>query len=358
MSRTSPLHARHREREAKTTGFGGWEMPVRFDSISDEHHAVRDAVGVFDVSHLSRLAVSGPDAERVLQRLTTNDVGALAVGDAHYACILREDGVIIDDIVTYRREGEYLFVPNAGADRAMVERWESHAAEWGHDITVENRTDDTAMLAVQGPDSAAMLDAAAEAAVSDLERYTAREATVHGVGCLVARTGYTGEDGFEVVCAAADAGSLWDGLIEAGVQPCGLGARDTLRLEAGLLLSGQEFDPETEPRTPREARLEFAVAADTEFVGKRGLDDPEELLVGLELDERAVPRHGYPILDDGREVGHVTSGTISPSFDVPIALGYVEHDLADAGTALAVEIRDRAVPATVVERRFLARHRD
>jgi aminomethyltransferase len=355
--RRPPLADRHAANGARTTAFGGWEMPVRFDSIAAEHAAVRERAGIFDVSHLSRIAIQGPDARAVTDALTTNDVDDLSVGDAQYACICRDDGIILDDTVVYRREGEHLVMPNAGLDERMAARWRDHAAANGHEITVVNRTADEAMFAVQGPDAVAAVDAVADGPVTELDRWTGTDVEVAGTGAFVARTGYTGEDGVEIVVDAADAAGVWDAILNGpeDVTRCGLGARDTLRLEAGLLLSGQDFHPADEPRTPAEARLDFAVG-DGPFVGRDAIDEPAEVIVGLELDERAVPRTGYPIVRDGEAVGHVTSGTISPSFDVPIALGYVPVEIAEPGTTVDVEVRGDPVPATIVERTFLDRH--
>jgi aminomethyltransferase len=376
MTRQPPLADVHEAAGARTTEFGGWSMPVRFTSIGEEHEAVRCEAGIFDVSHLSRITVGGPDAATHMDRLTTNDVTALVPGDAQYACICREDGVILDDTVVYRladdvgsmAAGEYLFMPNAGKDEAMVDRWRDHAAAFGLTATVESHTAEQAMVAVQGPDAPSLVADASSGsgdgpAIDEMERWRSRTATVHGVECLAARTGYTGEDGFELVCDASDAEALWSGFVDdQAVTPCGLGARDTLRLEAGLLLSGQDFDPADEPRTPHEAGLEFALALDAgDFCGRDTLRDatePAERLVGLELDERAVPRHGHDVLADGEAIGHVTSGTISPCFDVPIALAYLDREYATAGAHVGVSIRDRTIDGTVVDRRFLARHGD
>ncbi|WP_430506260.1 glycine cleavage system aminomethyltransferase GcvT [Haloparvum sp. PAK95] len=361
-TRKPPLHEQHMQSGADFTDFGGWDMPVTFDSIQAEHAAVRDSVGIFDVSHMGEVTVGGPDATELMTRLTTNDVSALDPGDAQYACILAADGTIVDDtVVYYRPDGEeYLFVPNAGNDEAMADRWTDHAAAHDLDATVVNRTAELGMFAVQGPDAVEAVQAAAADPLDDVSRFSARQTTIDGVDCLAARTGYTGEDGFELVFDAADSRTVWDAFDDA--QPCGLGARDTLRLEAGLLLSGQDFHPEDEPRTPYEAGLHFVVDESKPFfVGQDALqegDDPDELLIGLELAERAVPRHGYPILDDGEQVGHVTSGTMSPTLEVPIALGYVDATRAEEGGSLAVEVRNRTVPATVVDHRFLQTRRD
>lgn len=361
-TRKPPLHEQHLQSGADFTDFGGWDMPVSFDSIRTEHAAVRDSVGIFDVSHMGEVTVGGPDAAELTNRLTTNDVTELDPGDAQYACILSEDGTIIEDTVIYfQPDGEeYLFVPNAGNDEAMADRWREHAAAHDLEATVTNRTEELGMFAVQGPDAVEAVQAAAVDPLEDVSRFSARNTTINGASCLAARTGYTGEGGFELIFDANDSDAVWNAFDD--VQPCGLGARDTLRLEAGLLLSGQDFHPEDEPRTPYEARLSFVVDDSKPFfVGQAALrdaDDPDELLVGLELDERAVPRHGYPILHDGEQVGHVTSGTMSPTLEVPIALGYVDAAYADKGTSLAVEVRDRSAAATVVSHRFLQEHRD
>ncbi|GAA0682162.1 glycine cleavage system aminomethyltransferase GcvT [Natronoarchaeum mannanilyticum] len=360
-TRKPPLYEKHSQSGADFTDFGGWDMPVSFDSITTEHAAVRDSVGIFDVSHMGEVTVSGPDAAELMNRLTTNDVTALDPGDAQYACILNEDGIIIDDTVIYfRPDGEeYLFVPNAGNDEMMVDRWTDHATAHDLDATVLNRTDELGMFAVQGPDAVERVQAAAADPLDDISQFSARETTIDGADCLAARTGYTGEGGFELIFDADDSEAIWDAFDD--VQPCGLGARDTLRLEAGLLLSGQDFHPEDEPRTPYEARLGFVVDdSKSFFVGQEALrdaDDPDELLVGIELQERGIPRHGYSILHDGEQVGHVTSGTMSSTLEEPIALGYVDAEYADEGTSLGVEIRDRTAAATVVSHRFLQEHR-
>lgn len=333
-------------------------MPVAFDGISDEHLAVRESVGIFDVSHMSEVAVTGPDSAAVLDRLTTNDVTALDSGDAQYTCFLDESGVIIDDAVLYRypkRDG-YLFVPNAGHGTMMSRRVAEHADDWGMTVTVVDRTDDTSLLAVQGPDAVDTVEQVTTGSVADIGRFSCRRRTVAGLDCLVARTGYTGEDGVEIFVSPEDVTALWEAF--ETVQPCGLGARDTLRLEAGLLLSGRDFDPETEPRTPVEAGLTFVVDTDGTFVGsdvvaEQRAEGTDERMVGIRGDGRAIPRSGYDIVADGDRVGHVTSGTKSPTFNVPLALGYVEDRYANPGTDVSVEIRDRMVAATVVSHRFL-----
>ncbi len=421
--RIPPLHGVHEARSATFTDFGGWEMPVEFNSIREEHAAVRGSVGVFDVSHMGEVEVSGPDATVLLNRLTTNDVTTLDPGDSQYAGITNEDGILLDDTVVYRLPDgieagsaaaalatfgseandadvdvahpdltvtagnpAYLFVPNAGHDADSTDRWVGYRDEHDLDAAVANATTDWAMFAVQGPDAAdtmavaldgvdaatlAGVDAAAladvdagphidaAAGVLDLPRFRATVATVDGVDCWIARTGYTGEDGFEVLCPAGDADPVWSAF---DVQPCGLGARDTLRTEMGFLLSGQDFDPDEEPRTPDEAGIGFVVDLDTAFVGRDALatrradGGPDESFTGVRLLDRGVPRGGYDVTDDeGTRVGRLTSGTMSPTLDEPIGLGYLAEEYAEPGTAVRVVVRGDAKRAEVVEPPFLDR---
>ncbi|THE63178.1 glycine cleavage system aminomethyltransferase GcvT [Salinadaptatus halalkaliphilus] len=356
---TPPLATVHRGAGADFTDFGGWEMPVSFDSIRTEHTAVRESVGIFDVSHMSEIVVSGPDATELMNLLTTNDVRSLAPGDAQYSCILAETGTILDDTVVYRypeRDG-YLFVPNAGHGKQMADRWSTYARKRGLTVSIHDRTDDTGLVAVQGPAAIETVESVAAGSIAALSRFGATRTDIDGVDCLVARTGYTGEDGVEIFFPAEESTTVWNAF--DGVQPCGLGARNTLRLEAGLLLSGQDFDPDDEPRTPLEAGLGFVVDfSKPEFVGREALRDLEhegvdEQLVGIRVDERAIVRSGYEIFQDGDSIGHATSGTMSPTLGCPIALGYLDTAYAEAGTSLEVDVRGRAVDATVVDQRFL-----
>jgi aminomethyltransferase len=384
--RTPPLRERHADRGASFTEFGGWDMPVEFDSIRTEHAAVRESAGIFDVSHMGETAVAGPDAERLTQRLTTNDVTALDPGEAQYAMLTDEDGVIVDDTVVYRlpeaRDHELLFVPNAGHDAETHDRWTTHRDEWGLDATVYNATEDYAMFALQGPDAEALLaeavagDAAEDgrsdgdaATVRDLPRFGITELAVAGVDCLAARTGYTGEDGFELLVPWDDAETVWDAFAEpgnaddedSGVQPCGLGARDTLRIEMGYLLSGQDFDPEDEPRNPYEAGVGFTVKLDTEFLGRDALErvqaeGVDEKLVGIRLIDRGVPRHGYDVTNtDGKVIGTVTSGTMSPTLEEPIGLAYLPVAYTDPGTNVRVMVRGESKKAQTRTLPFLDR---
>ena len=365
--RKPPLREIHADRGAKFTEFGGWDMPVEFGSIRTEHAAVREGAGLFDVSHMGEIEVRGPDATELMQRLTTNDATDLAPGEGQYAAITDERGVMLDDTVVYRlpesgseaeSDGsrEYLFVPNAGHDQEAHERWTGRRDEWGLDCVVENATEGYAMFALQGPDAADLLAAAADDgdAVRAIDRFDIAPAAVAGVELLAARTGYTGEDGFELLVPWDDAEAVWSAF---DCQPCGLGARDTLRIEQGFLLSGQDFDPENDPRTPFEAGIGFAVDLDTEFVGRDALadaTDPDERFVGLELTERGVPRHGYDIVnDEGLVIGAVTSGTMSPTLEKPIGLGYVPREYDDPGTSVRIVVRGQRKDARVTETPFL-----
>jgi aminomethyltransferase len=340
-------------------------MPVEFDSIKTEHAAVREAAGIFDVSHMSEIEVTGPDATRLMDRLTTNDVASLAPGDAQYACITREDGVILDDTVVYRladREGEaaYLFIPNAGHDSQFTEWWTDHRDEWGLTASVDNTTEQWAMFAVQGPEAPDHVAAAAEDAdsVLELSRFEHTESEIAGVDCRIARTGYTGEDGFEILCPSEDAEAVWTAF---DCQPCGLGARDTLRIEMGYLLSGQDFDPDGEPRTPYEADIGFTVDLDTEFVGRDALADQRETgvdrtFVGVTMLDRGVPRNGYQLIDEaGEPVGTLTSGTMSPTLAEGIGLGYVDIEHATPGESVGIVVRGTEKRAEITALPFVSK---
>jgi len=349
--RTPPLRSVHEDRGAQFTDFGGWEMPVEFDSITEEHAAVRERAGKFDVSHMGEIEVEGPDAADLLGRLTTNDPASLDPGGSQYAAITDEAGVILDDTVIYRRgETSFLFVPNAGHDEEMADRFEAHRGEWGLDAEVHNATSEYGMIAIQGPEAVEHLGAETETNLADLPRFEAAETTVAGVDALLARTGYTGEDGFECILPWKGTPEVWDAL---DAQPCGLGSRDTLRLEMGFLLSGQDFHPEENPRNPFEADIGFAVDLETEFVGAAALrrvasDGVAERLTGFELLDRGVPRRGYEIRSPGGEsIGEVTSGTMSPTLSVPIGLGYLPVEYTEPGTEIAIVVRGEPKTARV-----------
>jgi aminomethyltransferase len=355
----TPLYGQHRRLGARMVEFGGWEMPVQYRGILEEHRAVRTDAGVFDVSHMGEFRFRGAGALDLLQRLITNDAAALAVGQALYTPMCYPDGGTVDDCVVYRTGGaDYLMVVNA----ANIERdlaWVREAASAVPDSAVEDRSAETALLAVQGPRAAERLGPLTDAHLASLPRFGFVDGVrVAGVRCLVARTGYTGEDGFELFCQAEEAPHLWEAVLDQGVQPCGLGARDTLRLEAALPLYGHELSPEI---NPLEARLApFVKFEKGDFLGRDALlrvkaEGPRRRLAGLVLAGRAVARQGHRVLAGGRPVGSVTSGTFSPTLGRPVALALVEAELARPGEALAVEIRGREAPAEVVRLPFYRR---
>jgi aminomethyltransferase len=359
MARTPPLYDAHAAAEARFTDFGGWEMPVQFDSIRTEHASVREDVGRFDVSHMGQIEVTGPDAAALLQRLTTNDVTVLDPGEGQYAAITDEDGVMLDDTVVYRlpASDRFLFIPNAGHDEEMADRCDWLADDRGLDVSVENATTDWAMFAVQGPEA---LDRYGEVTDKrfDLDRFEIGERSIAGVDCLIAATGYTGERGFEALVPWEEAETVWEAF---DCQRCGLGARDTLRLEMGFLLSGQDFHPEDDPRNPYEAGIGFVVKLDTDFVGRDALEavaseGPRAKLTGLRLIDRGVPRDGHAVTTpSGTEVGEVTSGTMSPTLGRPIAMAYLPTTYTEPGTNLRVVIRDEPKKAQTTTTPFLDR---
>ncbi|WP_259536388.1 glycine cleavage system aminomethyltransferase GcvT [Halalkaliarchaeum sp. AArc-CO] len=372
-SRETPLHGTHDDLGAKFTDFGGWQMPVEFDSIRVEHAAVREEAGIFDVSHMGQIEVSGPDATTLMQRLTTNDVTALDPGESQYSAITRTDGVIIDDTIVYRYpdgeaagaaddETSFLFIPNAGHDEQMYDRWVDYRDDEALDATVENTTESWGMVAVQGPDAPRLVadavteleESAPASSVSEFSRNEAGFGTIAGARCFIAKTGYTGEPGFEVMCPTDAAVDVWGAF---DCQPCGLGARDTLRIEKGFLLSGEDFHPEDEPHTPYEAGIGFAVKLDTEFIGRDALEAQkeegiEERFTGVKLLDRGVPRGGYELRADGEPVGHLTSGTMSPTLSEPIALGYLSTD-CEEGDQISVVVRGDEKRAKVVTPPFV-----
>jgi aminomethyltransferase len=354
--RRTPLHDLHVKAGAKMVPFGGWEMPVQYAGIVEEHRTVRAAVGVFDVSHMGEFEVGGEGALPALQRLTTNDAAALAVGQVQYSLLCRPDGGIVDDLTLYRLgDDRFMLTVNAAnieADWAWVTE-RGAPAEWV-DVSAE-----TALVAVQGPRAEALVQRLASVDVTGIRYYHFARGEVAGAPAIISRTGYTGEDGFEVYVAAAAAARLWTDLLDAGqadgVRPVGLGARDTLRLEMKYALYGNDIDATT---NPLEAGLGWVVKpAKGDFIGRAAIEAMRargvpRRLVGFEMVERAVPRHGYPILKDGVAVGQVTSGSFSPSLERGIGLGYVRADLAGVGTDLGVEIRGATRRARVVPTPF------
>jgi aminomethyltransferase len=344
MRRTA-LYDRHLAAGAKLVEFAGWEMPVQYAGVREEHLAVRRGCGIFDVSHMGELETVGPDAEALLQRLLSNNVAAIPVGGAQYSVLCREDGGVLDDLFTYRLQDErFLTVTNAANHARDLEWFRAHAG--GCDAQVHDRLDDHAMLAVQGPLAREIVQALSDSPLPP--RMTAGERRMGGAEVLVCGTGYTGEDGVELLLAPADAPRLWDELVHRGAVPAGLAARDTLRLEACFHLYGNDLSVE---RGPIEAGLGWCCKEDTGFLGAEAVRavrtaGPTEQLVAFAIDGPGIARQGNPVMGGGV----VTSGTLSPCLGVGIGLAYVPAARAAVGTRLEVDVRGRIRPATVREK--------
>jgi len=352
----TPLHEAHVRAGARLVPFAGYAMPVQYQGVLPEAKTVRERVGLFDVSHMGRVRVSGPGAETYLQHLTVNDVSRLppAGGAGQYSLLCFESGGIVDDIIVYRLAvDEFLIVVNA-SNRDKDLAWMRHHAAHAPNVVLEDESDQTALIAVQGPRALDLVEALSDRDVAALPRFGLDETVVAGVQTLCARTGYTGEDGVELFCRAEHARALWQALVDKGGVPCGLGARDTLRVEAALPLYGHEMDERTHPFA---ARLGWVVRLDkaNDFVGKATLADIKtaprnKVLIGLEMDGRAIPRDGYPVYAPGNDepAGVVTSGTFSPMKNKGVALARVQAAHSAKGTHLDVCIRDARHPARVV----------
>jgi len=355
----TPLHAQHVELEARMVPFGGWDMPVQYASILEEHRAVRQAAGIFDVSHMGRIEFTGAGVDAFLQRLFTCNVTAIAPGQGCYCLLCTESGGILDDTILYRRTASaFLLVCNAG-NRPAVVAWLERWKQPGEAVAWEDRTEQTVMIALQGPQAPERLaDLGGGALAEALTPFTWVDGVIAGQQALVARTGYTGEDGFEIIAEAAAGSFIWQALVDGDVTPCGLGARDTLRLEAALPLHGNDISPNT---NPVEAGLLWTVALDKgDFLGAAAIrameaQGPARRLAGLEVVGRGIPRSHQPVLAGGRQVGEVTSGTFSPTLQKGIGLAYVESAYAKPGIDLTIDVRGTLVPATVVRRPFYRR---
>ncbi|MDO8616744.1 MAG: glycine cleavage system aminomethyltransferase GcvT [Dehalococcoidia bacterium] len=357
--RRTPLYDEHLRLGARMVPFAGYEMPVQYAGVVEEHNAVRRAAGMFDVSHMGRFEVLGPDAGRFLRHVCTWDMTRLEAGEGHYAAACRTDGGILDDVYVFCLAPErYLIVVNASNAEKMKQWLEQHIAPF--EAGLVDRHASTAMIAVQGPQWLDRLGpVAGREFVRSLRPRRCGEIAWQGETLFASRTGYTGEDGMELVIAAGAGPPLWRALLEAGAQPCGLGARDTLRLEAALLLYGNDMDEAT---NPWEAGLDWVVSLDdgADFLGREALlrlreAGPARLLVCLEAAGRGIMRHDCAILRSGQEVGKVTSGGYSPTLSTSIGMGFVPPALAAAGTELTVDVRGKALPVTVVPRPFYKR---
>jgi aminomethyltransferase len=356
----TPLHDWHAAHGGRMVDFAGWDMPVQYTTISEEHHAVRKAAGLFDISHMGRLKFTGPDACRFLDHLVTNDVTKIAPGRIRYALVCNETGGVLDDVLVYAFDDSYLLVVNA-SNRLKILEWIEQQRD-GFDVIIEDLTISRCMIAVQGPQAAGILSALADSDVAELKYYSGTEMTVCNQPALVSRTGYTGEDGFEVIIDSEFGQTVWDAALEAGVasdiRACGLGCRDTLRLEVGMPLYGHELDEATDPLS---AGLRFAVKLKAgDFLGRDALlaiadQTDRPVRIGLQLEGRRIAREGATLHAGDRQVGHVTSGTFSPTLVRAIGMGYVTPDVAEVGTALEVDIRGKRAAANVVELPFYKR---
>jgi aminomethyltransferase len=370
--RRTPLHDWHAAHGGRLVDFAGWSMPVQYGSIVDEHHATRKAVGMFDVSHMGRLLIDGPDAAALLDGLCTRKVAGLKPGQIRYSLLCNEAGGVLDDVLVYRVELEdgvragsgklsgFGMVVNAGNREKIVAWIHQHAA--GKKVNIEDITTEYAMVAIQGPGAIELLDKLTEFELTALRYYAGAETSIAGCGCYVSRTGYTGEDGCEIIVHSDLVEGLWSRIHEEAEQldggAVGLAARDTLRLEAGMPLYGHEL---TEEINPIQAGLGFAVnLQDHQFIGHDALvaatrDKSQPVRVGLQLDGKRSPREGYPVLQEMEVVGKVTSGTFSPTLGHPIAMAYVKPTAASLGEPVAIDVRGNHLPATIAPAVFYER---
>jgi aminomethyltransferase len=342
------LYSQHVQAGAKMVDFAGWEMPIQYGGITKEHEAVRSSAGLFDLSHMGEVYVDGEGAEAYLQGLFTNDLSKIEEGKAQYGCMCNEQGRVLDDMIIYRLGGRFLVVMNA-SNREKIVAWMQKHLPAG--VTLDDQSLQVSLVAIQGPKAQEILQKHANIDLESIKYYACAPGSVCGVDCLVSRTGYTGEDGFELYLPWDEAATVWETLVALPeVEPIGLGARDTLRLESGYALYGHEL---SEDITPLDASLGWVVKLDKPFIGRDALKAYKEsgvrnCLIGIEMEGRTIPREGYPVHSGGRVVGRVTSGTFSPSLKRGIALASVETAVRAEGTSLEVEIRgrhERAKPA-------------
>lgn len=353
------LYEAHKNLGAKIVEFAGYLMPVQYKSIIEEHKRVRNSVGIFDVSHMGEFIIKGEKATEYLQKLTLNDITKLVVNKAQYTAMCYDDGGMVDDCIIYRFQNHYMLIVNA-ANRYKDFQWmKEHVLP---EVELNDISDDFSLLAVQGRNAEATLQKLTDIDLSEIKYYWFREGILAGVNAVISRTGYTGEDGFEVGFDAVQSTKVWNAILEAGkefeIEPVGLGARDTLRLEMKYCLYGNDIDATT---NPIEAGLGWITKLDKgDFIGREAIVKAKEQgvsrkLVGFELKERAFPRHGYKIMNDDKEIGHVTSGTFSPSLDKGIGIGYINVPFNEVGTQITISIRGREIPAQVVKTPFYQR---
>lgn len=357
---TTVFHAWHEAHDGRMVEFGGWHMPVQYTSIVDEHHGVRNQIGLFDVAHMGRIKFTGPENCRFLDYLLTNDVRALDVGQVRYSLITNEEGGVLDDVLVYRFPSFYMLVVNA-SNRIKILAW-LKAHQSGFKVTIEDLTAARAMMAIQGPKAGALVEKLGCHAALDLKYYSVTETQFAGQDAFVSRTGYTGEDGYEVIVDTDQAVGVWEQVFAAGQEfgliPAGLGCRDTLRLEAAMPLYGHELDESIDPIT---AGLRFAVKLNVgDFVGKAaigriGETGPKRKRVGLVVEGRRIAREGATLHVGDAMVGRLSSGTFSPTFEKPIGMGYVDAAHATLGNHVEVDIRGKRATAEIVKLPFYKR---
>ncbi|HEY6145191.1 MAG TPA: glycine cleavage system aminomethyltransferase GcvT [Solirubrobacterales bacterium] len=353
-SRRTPLYQQHVELGAKIVPFAGWEMPVTYEGIREEHSAVRRHVGMFDVSHMGEVEVEGPGALAFLQRVLSNDVAKIAVGGAQYSCLCREDGGVLDDLFAYRLGGDrFLIVTNAANHETDLAWLGRQSREF--DVIVRDVADRYAMLAVQGPHARAVL--ASALGIELPPRFHVSHARIGRRPALVCGTGYTGEDGVELLLDPEVAAPIWAELLDAGIVPCGLGARDTLRLEVCFPLHGNELTPE---RNPIEAGLGWCCKEETGFIGSEAIararaEGSAQQLAAFKIEGQGIPREGNPVLHGDREVGVVTSGTFSPSLELGAGMAYVKPELAEVGTEVEIDVRGKHRSARIASKPLYAK---
>ncbi|MDT8317043.1 MAG: glycine cleavage system aminomethyltransferase GcvT [bacterium] len=357
--RKTPLLEIHKSLGARIVPFAGWEMPVQYSGVMDEHKAVREAAGLFDVSHMGEIEVKGEGALDFVQLITTNDASKLSSGEAQYSLICYPDGGIVDDTLVYKiSDDKYMLCVNA-SNVSKDLNWIREQLKSGMDAEVRDLSDSYALLALQGPKASDILDLLTGGCASKIKTFSFGFITLFGENAMVSRTGYTGEDGFEIFIAPEKAAELWRALMEKGeqfgIKPIGLGARDTLRLEMKYTLYGNDIDAHT---TPLDANLGWVVKFEkNNFIGKDVLcrqkeEGTKKKLISLAVEGRGIPRPGYEICKEGKKVGRVTSGTMSPSLGIGIAMAYLEPDICEPGTTVDIMIRDKAVMAKVVRAPF------
>lgn len=355
-AKKTPYYQKHVEAGAKIVQFAGYLMPIQYVSINQEHLKVRKSVGVFDLSHMGEFKVSGEDALAFLQRMTVNDVASLEINQVHYTCMCYPDGGIVDDLLVYNRGDHYFLVVNAACIDKDFDWLDSHLEG---DVRLENLSDETGLLAIQGPVAEKVLQKMTDYDLPEMKFYWSDESMIAGEKLLFSRTGYTGEDGFEIYHPPDLGEKLWDAAMQAGkeyeIEPIGLGARDSLRLEMKYMLYGNDIDQTT---NPIEAGLSWIVKLDKgDFIGRDVIqkvkdEKPARRLVAFELNERGIPRHGYDIFGENGAMGKVTSGIFSPVLNKGIGLGYVPRSESKAGHVISIDVRGKHIPATIIKPPF------